>query len=77
MVLVAHQMGLGIDYSRYDRLKYGNTVAFDRNGSDRSAALNRDEHSLLVSTPAAFVRFAIMAARLTAEIFFVQLNDAA
>ena len=77
MVLVTHQMGLGADKGVHDWLEYGDTVAFHRNGSDRPAALNSDEHSLLFSTPAAFVRFAIMTARPAAQIFFVQFDDPA
>ena len=76
-MLVAHQMSLGADKGIYDRLEHGNTVAFNRNGSDRPATLNSDEPSLFVRPPAALVRFAIMTARLAAQILFVQLDDAA
>lgn len=77
MMLVAHQMRRGADQGVYDRLENGDAVIFHRNGPNRSATRNRDQHSLLVRAPAAFVRPAILAARLAAKIFFVQLDDAA
>ena len=76
-MLVAHQMGLGAHKSVHHGLEYGNAVTFHRSGSNRSATLNSDEHSLFFSAPAAFVRFSIMWAGIAAQIFFVQFNDTA
>ena len=50
-MLVGHQVRLGAHKSVYHGFEYGNAITIHGCGSNRSAALNGDQHSLLAGAP--------------------------
>jgi len=74
--LVGHQMRTLIDKAFYMGQKIDQLVALYRYGPNRAVAFNRNQHSLLLGSPASFVLDTVLVARFSADIFFIQFNDA-
>lgn len=73
--LIGHQMR-ALVYKAFDvRQKVGELVTFHRHSPNRAVALNSDKHSLLLGSPASFMCYAVLVARLAADIFFVQFDN--
>jgi len=47
VILVGHQISLGAHKGVYHGFEYADTLTVHRGGSNRSATLNGDQHSLL------------------------------
>jgi hypothetical protein len=75
MMLIRHQVRSLINPTPDGRQKIGQPITFNRNSPNRAVAFNRNQYSLLLSSPTAFMFNTVFISRLTADIFFVQLND--
>jgi len=75
--LIGHQMRAAVHKPSDLRLQIGNLVAVHQSGPNRAVALNGNQHSLFLGPVTAFMLDAILIARLTADILFIQLNDTA
>ena len=75
--LIGHQMRAAVHKLSDLRLQIGNLVAVHQSGPNRAVALNGNQHSLFLGPVTAFMLDAMLIARLTADILFIQLNDTA
>ena len=74
--LIGHQMRSLINKSNNVRQKIIQFITFNRYSPHRAMAFNRDKHSLLFCSPAAFVFDTMLVSRLAADIFFIQFDNA-
>lgn len=77
MELIRHQMRIFINKLDYHWPKVFNFITGNRSRPNRAVALHRHQHSLLFSTPTAFVFNTVLKTRLAADIFFIQFYNAA
>lgn len=73
--LIGHKMRLPINKAFDVRQKIGQFVTINRYGPNRAVALNGNQNSLLLGSSASFVSNSLLVSRLTANVFFVKLNN--